>query len=43
MKIRELSHRTGVSQRLQRYYEQQGLLTSERARSGYRVLPGRSG
>ncbi|MCI2417673.1 MerR family transcriptional regulator [Saccharopolyspora sp. K220] len=36
MKIGELSHRTGVSQRLLRYYEQQGLLTSERAPSGYR-------
>ncbi|MGP4021537.1 MerR family transcriptional regulator [Saccharopolyspora sp. 5N708] len=36
MKIGELSHRTGVSQRLLRYYEQQGLLASERAPSGYR-------
>lgn len=39
MKIGELSRRTGVSQRLLRYYEQQGLLTSERAPSGYRYYP----
>ncbi|MEV0701582.1 MerR family transcriptional regulator [Saccharopolyspora sp. NPDC050389] len=36
MKIGELSRRSGVSQRLLRYYEQQGLLASERAPSGYR-------
>ncbi|MER7010975.1 MerR family transcriptional regulator [Saccharopolyspora sp. NPDC000359] len=39
MKIGELSRRTGVSQRLLRYYEQQGLLTSQRAPSGYRYYP----
>lgn len=39
MKIGELSRRTGVSQRLLRYYENQGLLTSERAPSGYRYYP----
>ncbi|GAA2811976.1 MerR family transcriptional regulator [Saccharopolyspora taberi] len=36
MKIGELARRTGVNQRLLRYYEEQGLLTSQRAPSGYR-------
>ncbi|WP_093618029.1 MerR family transcriptional regulator [Streptomyces indicus] len=37
MKIGELSARTGVSVRLLRYYEEQGLLTSERTSGGHRV------
>ncbi|MEU3353304.1 MerR family transcriptional regulator [Streptomyces sp. NPDC037389] len=36
MRIGELSERTGVSARLLRYYEQQGLLGSERDSNGYR-------
>ncbi|MEQ0558143.1 MerR family transcriptional regulator [Amycolatopsis sp. NEAU-NG30] len=36
MKIGELARRTGVSPRLLRYYEEQGLLTSERAGRGHR-------
>ncbi|MEV4437862.1 MerR family transcriptional regulator [Streptomyces sp. NPDC049577] len=36
MRIGELSRRTGVSPRLLRYYEQQGLLRSERDTNGYR-------
>ncbi|MEU6192280.1 MerR family DNA-binding transcriptional regulator [Streptomyces sp. NPDC047061] len=36
MKIGELSHRTGVSTRLLRYYEQQGLLHPSRLPNGYR-------
>ncbi|MEU1308681.1 MerR family transcriptional regulator [Streptomyces cinnamoneus] len=36
MRIGELSRRTGVSTRLLRYYEQQGLLSSERDANGYR-------
>ena len=34
MKIGELATRTGVSHRLLRYYEEQGLLTSHRASAG---------
>jgi DNA-binding transcriptional MerR regulator len=34
--IGELSRRTGVSSRLLRYYEEQGLLVSERDANGYR-------
>lgn len=37
MRIGELSRRTGVSERLLRYYEQQGLLQPERLPSGYRA------
>jgi DNA-binding transcriptional MerR regulator len=36
MRIGELSRRTGVSVRLLRYYEEQGLLTPSRRPSGYR-------
>jgi DNA-binding transcriptional MerR regulator len=37
MKIGELSARTGASPRSLRYYEQQGLLSSERQSNGYRT------
>jgi DNA-binding transcriptional MerR regulator len=36
VKIGELAARTDVSTRLLRYYEEQGLLTPERAANGYR-------
>jgi DNA-binding transcriptional MerR regulator len=36
MKIGELAERTGVPRRLLRYYEEQGLLTPERAPNRYR-------
>lgn len=36
MKIGELSARTGIPTRMLRYYEQQGLLASERSANGYR-------
>jgi DNA-binding transcriptional MerR regulator len=36
MKIGELSERTGIPTRMLRYYEQQGLLDSERSANGYR-------
>lgn len=36
MKIGELSERTGIPTRMLRYYEQQGLLYSERSANGYR-------
>ncbi|WP_431876160.1 MerR family transcriptional regulator [Amycolatopsis sacchari] len=36
MRIGELSRLTGVSPRLLRYYEQQGLLVSSRKANGYR-------
>lgn len=36
MRIGELSARTGVSRRLLRYYEEQGLLVSSRSPSGQR-------
>ncbi|MEH1124069.1 MerR family transcriptional regulator [Micromonospora sp. CPCC 206061] len=37
MRIGELSERTGTSRRLLRYYEEQGLFTSQRCANGYRV------
>ena len=36
MKIGELSERTGIPTRMLRYYEEQGLLASERSANGYR-------
>jgi DNA-binding transcriptional MerR regulator len=36
MRIGELAARTGVSRRLLRYYEEQGLITPSRALNGYR-------
>ncbi|WP_028934112.1 MerR family transcriptional regulator [Pseudonocardia spinosispora] len=36
MRIGELAERTGVPTRLLRYYEEQGLLTPDRAANGYR-------
>jgi DNA-binding transcriptional MerR regulator len=36
MRIGELSRRTGVSVRMLRYYEEQGMLAPERLPSGYR-------
>ncbi|CDH23787.1 MerR family transcriptional regulator [Xenorhabdus bovienii] len=36
MKIKELSSKTGVSARMIRYYEEQGLLKPDRTNSGYR-------
>jgi DNA-binding transcriptional MerR regulator len=35
MRIGELSRRTGISERLLRYYEEQGLLEPARSSSGY--------
>lgn len=37
MKIGELSERTGIPTRMLRYYEQQGLLSSDRSANGYRA------
>lgn len=39
MLIGELAHRTGVSTRLLRYYEEQGLLHPHRDPNGYRSYP----
>ena len=39
MRIGELARRAGVSARALRYYEEQGLLSSERAPSGQRFYP----
>jgi DNA-binding transcriptional MerR regulator len=39
MQIGELSKRTGASVRSLRYYEQQGLLESDRQANGYREYP----
>lgn len=36
MRIGELANRTGTSRRLLRYYEEQGLIVSQRAANGYR-------
>ncbi|NEC63478.1 MerR family transcriptional regulator [Streptomyces sp. SID9727] len=36
MRIGELSHRTGASRRLLRYYEEQGLIVPDRGPNGYR-------
>ncbi|MEU1814927.1 MerR family transcriptional regulator [Streptomyces roseifaciens] len=36
MRIGELSERTGTSRRLLRYYEEQGLIVSQRSPNGYR-------
>ena len=36
MRIKELSEQVGVSTRLLRYYEEQGLLTPRREENGYR-------
>jgi DNA-binding transcriptional MerR regulator len=36
MRIGEVTARTGIPQRMLRYYEEQGLLSSERADNGYR-------
>ena len=36
MRIGEVTARTGIPQRMLRYYEEQGLLASERADNGYR-------
>ncbi|WP_239451766.1 MerR family transcriptional regulator [Frondihabitans sp. PAMC 28766] len=37
MRIGDVAHRAGVSARALRYYEEQGLLTSERTASGQRT------
>jgi DNA-binding transcriptional MerR regulator len=36
VKIGELAERTGIPARMLRYYEEQGLLSSERSANGYR-------
>jgi DNA-binding transcriptional MerR regulator len=41
VRIGELSERTGTSRRLLRYYEEQGLITSQRRANGYRDFDGR--
>ncbi|MFI9106106.1 MerR family transcriptional regulator [Streptomyces fildesensis] len=42
MRIGELAARTGVSERSLRYYEQQGLLASDRTPGGHRDFPERA-
>ncbi|MEU9023442.1 MerR family transcriptional regulator [Actinomadura sp. NPDC048394] len=42
MRIGRLSELTGVSRRLLRYYEEQGLIVSERCANGYRDYDERS-
>jgi DNA-binding transcriptional MerR regulator len=39
MRIGELASRTGVTTRMLRYYEEQGLLSPERQANGYRSYP----
>jgi len=39
MRIGEIAHRAGVSTRALRYYEEQGLLSSERTHGGQRTYP----
>jgi DNA-binding transcriptional MerR regulator len=39
MRIGEVAHRSGVSTRALRYYEEQGLLASERTHGGQRTYP----
>ena len=39
MRIGDVAHRDGVSTRALRYYEEQGLLASERTHSGQRTYP----
>lgn len=39
MRIGELADRTGVSRRMLRYYEQHGLLHTERSANGWREFP----
>ncbi|HET6859506.1 MAG TPA: MerR family transcriptional regulator [Streptomyces sp.] len=40
MRIGEMVRRTGVNERLLRYYEEQGLLRPARLASGYRIYSG---
>ncbi|MBF6164190.1 MerR family transcriptional regulator [Streptomyces gardneri] len=42
MRIGELAERTGVSERSLRYYEQQGILASDRTPGGHRDYPERA-
>jgi DNA-binding transcriptional MerR regulator len=42
VRIGELARRTGVSERSLRYYEQQGLLVSDRTPGGHRDYPERA-
>ncbi|AJT41619.1 MerR family transcriptional regulator [Psychromicrobium lacuslunae] len=42
MRIGELARRTGVSERSLRYYEEHGLLASERTSGGHRDFPERA-
>lgn len=42
MRIGELAERTGVSERSLRYYEEQGLLASDRTPGGHRDYPERA-
>lgn len=42
MRIGELSHRTGASERSLRYYEKQGLLAASRTPGGHRDYPDRA-
>ncbi|MEU1547487.1 MULTISPECIES: MerR family transcriptional regulator [Nocardia] len=42
MRIGELAERTGVSERSLRYYEQQGMLASDRTPGGHRDYPERA-